>query len=244
MNKLHILAIAAHPDDVELGCAGTLAKHCLLGQEVGILDLTQGELSTRGTVLTRKVESDNSAKVLGIKVRENANLKDGFFQNNEQDIMKVIPFIRRYRPNIVIASTLSDRHPDHGRAGRLISDACFLAGLMKIETFWLNEKQEHWRPKRVFHMMQDRMIEPDFIVDISSTHNIKMSAIRCFDSQFHNLTPDEPKTYISGDNFMNSVIARDSLMGKKIGVKFGEGFTCENTIGIINLDSLILPELP
>lgn len=242
--KLHILAIAAHPDDIELGCAGTLIKHALRGQEVGILDLTEGELGTRGTPGLRRQEAQNAAKVMGIKVRENARIADGFFRNDEAHQRKLITYIRHYQPEIVIANALSDRHPDHGRGGRLIADACFLSGLRKVVTEWEGKPQEPWRPKRVYHMQQDRVYEPTFIVDISSAFEKKMEAIRCYKSQFHDPSSNEPITYIATEGFLNNILYRDALMGRRIGVAYGESFTSENIPGLDSLDDLLLPELP
>jgi len=241
--KLHILAIAAHPDDIELGCAGTLIKHALRGQEVGILDLTEGELGTRGTPGLRRQEAQNAAKVMGIKVRENARIADGFFRNDEAHQRKLITYIRHYQPEIVIANALSDRHPDHGRGGRLIADACFLSGLRKVVTEWEGKPQEPWRPKRVYHMQQDRVYEPTFIVDISAAFE-KKEAIRCYKSQFHDPSSNEPITYIATEGFLNNILYRDALMGRRIGVAYGESFTSENIPGLDSLDDLLLPELP
>jgi bacillithiol biosynthesis deacetylase BshB1 len=242
--KLHILAIAAHPDDIELSCGGTLIKHIQAGQSVGILDLTQGELGTRGSAETRHEEARKAAEVMGVKVRENARMADGFFRNDEEHLMRIIPYIRQYRPEIVIANAISDRHPDHGRGGRLIADACFFAGLRKIATTWHDEAQEPWRPKRVYHMIQDRLVEPTFIVDISDSFEKKMEAIRCYKSQFHDPGSDEPVTYIATEHFLNLIAYKDALAGKKIGVAYGEGFVTENIPGISSLDNLLLPELP
>ena len=242
--KLHILAIAAHPDDIELSCAGTLIKHVKMGQQVGIVDLTMGELGTRGTPLLRYQESRDAADVMGINIRENAGMADGFFRNNEENQRKLIAYIRYYQPDIVIANALSDRHPDHGRGGRLIADACFFSGLVKIETQWVGEAQQPWRPKRVYHMIQDRIQEPSFIVDISDSFETKMDAIRCYRSQFHDSQSGEPVTYIATRDFLNNIANRDALMGKRIGVKYGECFISENIPGIDNLDDLVLPELP
>lgn len=240
---LKILAIAAHPDDIELSAAGTILKHTMAGDAVGILDLTEGELGTRGSVALRYEEAAAAAKAMGVKVRMNAQLPDGFFRNDEASQKKIITYIRRYRPQIVIANALEDRHPDHGKGGRLIADACFLAGLRKIETEWEGQPQEAWRPKRVFHMIQDRNLEPDFIVDISATFEKKIEAIKCYKSQFHDPSSNEPVTYISTNNFLDQIKYRDALAGKKIGTEYGEGFICENVPGIDNLDSLIYPQI-
>jgi len=242
--KLHILAIAAHPDDIELSCSGTLIKHAQAGQAVGILDLTQGELGTRGTPAIRAKEAQDAAKVMGMAIREQAGLSDGRFRNDDESQVKIIKYIRYYRPDIVIANALNDRHPDHGRGGRLIADACFYSGLRKITTEWEGENQEAWRPKRVYHMIQDRHYEPDFIVDISGTFNKKMEAIKCYKSQFHDPGSGEPVTYIATEGFLNNIIYRDSLLGKRIGTEFGEGFHTENIPGISSLDDLVLPDLP
>lgn len=242
--KLHVLAIAAHPDDIELGCAGTLIKHAEAGQAVGIVDLTQGELGTRGTVALRYQEAQLAARIMGVAVRENACMADGFFKNDEEHQRKLIGYIRKYRPEIVLANALEDRHPDHGKGGKLIADACFLAGLRKIITLHEGVPQEPWRPKRVYHMIQDRMLEPTFIVDISSAFSKKMEAIKAYRSQFHDPESEEPMTYISSDRFINTIMYRDALIGKRIGVQYGEGFVSENTPGIASLDDLILPDMP
>lgn len=242
--KLHILAIAAHPDDIELSCSGTLIRHALAGQAVGILDLTQGELGTRGTPALRALEAQEAAKVMGVVVRENANMADGFFRNDEEHQGMLIRYIRHFRPEIVIANALNDRHPDHGRGGRLIADACFYSGLRKITSDWNGAPQHAWRPKRVYHMIQDRAYDPSFIVDISGTFEKKMEAIRCYKSQFHDPNSAEPATYIATEGFLNSIKYRDALWGKRIGAHYGEGFHTENIPGISSLDSLLLPELP
>lgn len=242
--KLHILAFAAHPDDIELSCAGTLIKHTGMGQQVGIVDLTQGELGTRGTGEKRLVEAANAGKVMGIAMRENAGMADGFFKNDEAHQRIIITYIRRFQPDIVIANVLEDRHPDHGRGGRLVADACFLSGLRKVKTEWEGVEQTAWRPKRVFHYIQDRTQEPDFIVDISDSFDKKMEAIRCYKSQFHDPESDEPITYIATEAFLNTIQYKDATTGKRIGVAYGEGFMCENIPGIADLDQLLLPELP
>lgn len=241
--KLHILAIAAHPDDIELGCAGTIINHVRKGQTVGILDLTEGELGTRGTVATRYEEAANAGRVMGVSVRENAQMADGFFRNDEEHQRKLITYLRRWQPEIVLANALEDRHPDHGRGGRLIADACFLAGLSKIETIYNGVPQKAWRPKRVFHMIQDRLLTPTFIVDITDSFSAKMEAIKCYATQFYNPSSAEPATYISSARFLDEVASRDALMGKRIGTRYAEGFICENFTGISDLDALILPAM-
>lgn len=243
MQKLHILAIAVHPDDVELGCAGTLIKHAQKGQAVGIIDLTKGELGTRGTPELRLQEAADAGKIMGIAVRENLGMRDGFFKNDEAHQLKLITQVRKYQPDIVIANAIDDRHPDHGRAGKLISDACFLAGLSKIETSDEGIPQKAWRPKRVFHMIQDRTMEPSFLVDISSVFNRKMEAIKCYKSQFHDPNSNEPATYIATQDFLEQIKYRDVLLGKRIGTKYAEGFVSVNTIGLEDMDNLLLPEM-
>lgn len=240
---MHILAIAVHPDDLELGCAGTLIRHVQMGQQVGIIDLTRGELGTRGTPELRLQEAEEAARIMGISVRENLGMADGFFQNDKAHQLKLVEYIRKYRPDIVIANALEDRHPDHGRAGRLIADACFLAGLAKIETRHDGQPQQAWRPKRVFHMIQDRFIEPDFIVDITGTQDLKMEAIQAYKSQFHDPGSTEPATYIAASGFLDSIKYRAAMLGKRIGTRYAEGFVCENIPGISSLDSLLLPEM-
>jgi bacillithiol biosynthesis deacetylase BshB1 len=242
--KLHILAIAAHPDDIELGCAGTLIKHAQMGQAVGIVDLTQGELGTRGTPELRLIEAVDAAKLMGVAIRENAGMEDGFFRNDKEHQLQLVRYIRQYQPDIVIANTLTDRHPDHGRGGRLIADGCFLAGLRKVETEWDGTPQAAWRPKRIFHFQQDRNVSPSFIVDISGTFEQKMAAIKCYKSQFHDPTSSEPITYIATEDFLQQVRYRDAQVGKQIGVKYGEAFHCENVPGISDLDQLLLPAIP
>lgn len=244
MQKLHILAIGVHPDDIELSCAGTLIKHARMGQAVGIVDLTQGELGTRGSGELRLVEAQDAAKAMGVTVRENAGMEDGFFQNDKAHQLRLISYIRKYRPDIIIANALADRHPDHGRAGKLISDACFLSGLRKISTQLDGQEQQAWRPKRVFHMIQDRFAEPTFIVDITDCADQKEEAIKCYKSQFHDPNSTEPLTYIAQGGFLDSIRSRASMLGKRIGVKYGEGFICENVPGIADLDQLLYPEMP
>ncbi len=241
--KLHILAIAAHPDDIELSAAGTIINHVRKGQAVGVVDLTEGELGTRGSVAQRYDEAARAAKVMGLAVRENARMADGFFRNDREHQLRLITYIRRFRPEIVIANALEDRHPDHGRGGRLIADACFLAGLAKIETMHNGVAQQAWRPKRIFHMIQDRLLEPSFIVDISASFDQKMEAIKCYGSQFYNPSSAEPATYISSGRFLSELASRDALMGKRIGAQYAEGFICENIPGIADLDALILPQM-
>ncbi len=243
--KLDILAIGVHPDDVELGCSGTLINEIKKGKKAGILDLTQGELGTRGTVETRYAEAAEAAKIIGVSVRENLKMRDGFFKNDEQHQLQLITAIRKFRPEIVIGNVMHDRHPDHGRAGHLINDACFLSGLGKIET--KDEKgnlQEKWRPKYVLQYIQDYYHEPDLLIDISEVFEQRMKSIEAYSTQFHTSSSptDGPQTYISTPDFLDSVIARARMFGKRIGVKYAEGFLTEKKIGIRDLDSLILIE--
>lgn len=240
--KLDILAIGVHPDDVELGCSGTLINEIKRGKKIGILDLTQGELGTRGTVETRYQEAASAAMLIGASIRENLKMRDGFFKNDEEHQMKLIQVIRKYQPEIIIGNVLNDRHPDHGRAGHLISDACFLSGLAKIET--KDEKggmQQKWRPKYFLQYLQDWYHEPDMLIDISDVFEQRMKAIRAYTTQFNSGQSEEdgPQTYISTPDFLESVIARARMLGKRIGVKYAEGFLTEKKIGITNLDALV-----
>lgn len=240
--KLDVLAIGVHPDDVELGCSGTILNEIRNGKEVGILDLTQGELGTRGTVETRYAEASMAAQILGVSVRDNLKMRDGFFKNDEDHQLQLIQAIRKYQPEIVIGNILSDRHPDHGRAGNLIKDACYLSGLVKIHTTDENgNPQGKWRPKYVIHYLQDWYHEPDLIIDISDVFEIRMKSIEAYATQFFPGDPDDPtpQTYISAPDFLDSVISRARMLGKRIGVKYGEGFICEKKIGIRNLDALL-----
>lgn len=240
--KLDILAFGVHPDDVELGCAGTLLAAIAEGKKVGIIDLTQGELGTRGTAETRKVEATNAAKVLGVDVRENLNMADGFFKNDEEHQLKVIEVIRKYQPEIIICNSPEDRHPDHGRSAALVSDASFLSGLRKIVTSCEGKKQEAWRPKYVFHYIQDRFFEPDFVVDISAYHDTKIKSVLCYTTQFYNPELSEPQTYISNPQFLESIKARAMMLGKRIGVDYAEGFISKKTLGVKSFDSFIQNE--
>ncbi|MBC7850099.1 MAG: bacillithiol biosynthesis deacetylase BshB1 [Chitinophagaceae bacterium] len=238
--KLDLLAIGVHPDDVELGCSGTILNELKVGKKVGILDLTQGELGTRGTIETRHTEAAAAASILGVHVRENLKMNDGFFRNDEQHQLQLIAAIRKFQPEIVLANVLDDRHPDHGRAGRLIADACFLAGLIKIETFDADgKKQLRWRPKYVLHYIQDWYHEPDLLIDISDVFEKRMKAVEAYGTQFFSGTADGVQTYISTPDFLESVIARARMLGKRIGVKYAEGFITQKKIGIKNLDSLL-----
>lgn len=240
--KLDILAIGVHPDDVELGCSGTIINEIKKGKKVGIVDLTQGELGTRGTVEIRYEEAANAAMIMGVHVRENLKMRDGFFKNDETHQMKLIQIIRKYQPSIILANVLRDRHPDHGRAGNLIADACYLSGLVKIETKdEKGELQQRWRPSYVLHYIQDWYNEPDFLIDISDVFEQRMESIKAYTTQFHLPAENnnEPQTYISNPDFLDTIIGRARILGKRIGVKYAEGFITEKKIGIKSLDALI-----
>ena len=237
--KLDILAFAAHPDDVELGCSGTLLTEKLKGKKTGIIDLTQGELGTRGTAAIRTIEAAAAAKILQVDVRENLQLKDGFFQNDEAHQRIVISTIRKYRPEIILCNAPEDRHPDHGRSAQLINDAAFLSGLRKIETFDEGKNQPVWRPKYVFNFIQDRFLQPDFVIDISNLMEQKIASIKAYSTQFYNPDLGEPQTYISTLGFLDSIIYRSKMMGKMIGVEYGEGFISKKMIGFGGFDSFI-----
>jgi N-acetylglucosamine malate deacetylase 1 len=242
MKKIQVLGIAVHPDDVELCCSGTLMMEKLQGKTIGVADLTRGELGTRGTPELRTKEAETAARIMDLDIRENLGMADGFFQNNEENQRKIIKILRQLRPEIVIASALEDRHPDHGRAGKLISDSCFLSGLRKISTRdHLGEEQEQWRPKYVFHFIQDRFYQPAFVYDITQVFDRKLEAIRAYSSQFYSTAYDknEPQTYISGPEFLDSIIGRAQMLGKMIGVKYAEGFISEKMIGVSSLDSFV-----
>ena len=237
--KVDILAFGAHPDDVELSAAGTILKYISLGKKVSIVDLTEGELGSRGTSQTRKIEAQDAAKILGVAARVNLNLGDGFFEYNKENLMRVIEQIRYFKPDIVFANAIDDRHPDHAKGSKLVSDACFLAGLLKIETNYLGERQDHYRPKAVYHYIQDRYIKPDFVIDISNFVDLKFEAILAYKTQFYNPEMEGPETPISGENFINFLKGRMSTMGRDIDVSFAEGFTTERIMGVKNLFDLI-----
>ena len=240
--KLDILAIGSHPDDVELGCAGTLISEIKKGKKAGIIDLTQGELGTRGTIATRYQEAADASKIMGLSARENLKMRDGFFKNDEEHQMQLISMIRKYQPEIVIGNILEDRHPDHGRAGWMIYDSCFLSGLQQVKTKYDGKAQEKWRPKMLLHYIQDRFYEPDIILDISDVWEQKMQAIKAYKTQFHSPDAEGPQTYISNPEFLEGLASRARLLGKRIGVKYAEGFVSKKKIGIKSLDALILNE--
>jgi bacillithiol biosynthesis deacetylase BshB1 len=237
--KIDVLAIAAHPDDVELGCSGVLLMEKKNGKKIGVVDLTRGELGTRGTAETRLAESIASTQIMQLDARENLELPDAFFQNNPVSQLKVIAAIRKYRPEIVLTNAPSDRHPDHGRAAKLVGDSAFYAGLIKIETFENGMAQKAWRPKYVFHFIQDRFIQPDFVFDITAVMEQKIATIRAFKSQFDTVKDDEPQTYISTPAFLDSIIYRAKMLGKMIGVEYAEGFITDKMVGINNFDTFI-----
>lgn len=236
--KLDILAIGAHPDDVELGCGGTIAKEAANGKKVGVLDLTRGELGTRGSAETRDVEAANSSKILGLSVRENLRFFDGFFVNDKAHQIEIIKILRKYQPEIVLCNAIDDRHIDHGKASKLASDACFLSGLVKIETRLEGELQKPWRPKQVYHYIQWKNIEPDIVVDITGFIDQKMEAVLAYKTQFFNASSKEPQTPISSKNFTDSVIYRARDLGRLVGVEHAEGFTVERTAAVDTLFDL------
>jgi bacillithiol biosynthesis deacetylase BshB1 len=239
--KLDILFIVAHPDDVELGAAGTILKHKKAGKKIGIIDLTRGELGTRGTPETRKQEADEAANILGLDVRENLAIRDGFFKNDEEHQLKVITAIRKYQPEIVITNAYEDRHPDHARACELVNDSCFLSGLSKIETSQNSEKQKAYRPRLLLHLIQDTYIKPDIVIDISEFMEQKLAAIRAYKTQFfvEGVKLDEAPTYISNPAFMELVIGRTREYGRSIQVDHAEGFLSKKILGVDNLFDLL-----
>ncbi len=236
--KLDILAFGAHPDDIELGCGGTIAKEIANGKKVGIIDLTRGELGTRGTEKTRDDESKAAAKILGVSVRENLGFADGFFVNDMKHQLEVIKLIRKYKPEIVICNAVDDRHIDHGKGSKLVSDACFLSGLIKIETSVDNELQNKWRPKQVYHYIQWKNLEPDLTVDVSDFIDVKMKAVLAYKTQFYDKTSKEPETPISSKNFTDSIKYRARDLGRLVGVEYAEGFTVERYIAVDSLFDL------
>lgn len=238
--KVDILAIGAHPDDVELGCGGTLYKLIKSGKSVAIVDLTKGELGTRGTDETRKIEAAEASKILGISYRENLGMKDGFFQNDEEHQLQVVKIIRKYRPEILFCNAIEDRHPDHAKGSKLVSDACFLAGLRKVETIYEGKNQEIWRPKQVFHYIQWKELTPDFVVDISQEMDKKIEACLAYKTQFYDPNSKEPITPIATKDFLESLTYRAQNLGRLSGVDFAEGFTTEKLLAFKNFDGIIL----
>lgn len=236
--KLDILAFGAHPDDVELGCSGTIAKEVSLGKKVGIIDLTRGELGTRGSKEIRNQEAMAAATILGVQIRENLNFRDGFFINDEQHQLEIIKKIRKYQPEIVLCNAIDDRHIDHGKGSKLVSDACFLSGLTKIETELDGIKQEAWRPKLVYHYIQWKNLEPDFVVDVTGFMDLKMQSVLAYGSQFFDPNSDEPETPITSKNFLDSIKYRAQDLGRLVNVEFAEGFTVERYLTVNSLSDL------
>jgi len=236
--KLDILAFAAHPDDIELACSGTLIKHIKLGKKTGIIDLTQGELGTRGSAELRAIEAKKSAEIMGLEYRENLNLGDGYFEINETTLNKIIVEIRKTQPEIVLANALSDRHPDHGRASELVKRACFLSGLTKVQTTYNGVNQSAHRPKNVYFYIQDHHIHPDFVIDITDEFEVKMETVKAFSSQFYDPNSKEPETPISSKNFFDFLDARFREFGRIAGVNYAEGFVCERAPAVNTLFDL------
>lgn len=237
--KLDILAFGAHPDDVELGCGATLAKEIALGKKVGIIDLTRGELGTRGSAQLREEEAAAAKEILGVHVRENLGFSDGFFLNDKTHQLEVIKMIRKYQPDIVLCNAVDDRHIDHPKGSQLVSDACFLSGLIKIETELAGQHQEKWRPKQVYHYIQWKTIEPDFVVDISGFVDVKVKAVKAYGSQFYDPKSNEAETPITSKNFIDSIVYRAQDLGRLIGVDAAEGYTVERYVGVDSLYDLI-----
>jgi bacillithiol biosynthesis deacetylase BshB1 len=235
IKKVDILAIGVHPDDIELSCAGTLASHRAKGYSFGILDLTQGELGTRGTAEIRKKEAEAAAHILNAEFRVILDLKDGFFGLNEESIRSIIPVIRACKPELILTNAISDRHPDHGRAAQLVREAAFYSGLAKIDTQHEGIRQNPWRPRAVYHFVQDYFSRPDIVVDITGFVEEKMKAISAFESQFYKEGSSEPESPISGKDFFDVIRSRDRMMGRYLGVEFGEGFHCHRPLGTQNL---------
>lgn len=237
--KVDILAIGAHPDDVELSCSGTLIKMIAQGKKVGLIDLTRGELGTRGSGELRSTEAQNAAKKMGALFRENLDMADSFFKYTDENLIKIAGAIRKHQPKIILANAVSDRHPDHGRAAKLISDGSFIAGLMKVEIKDENGKPyERWRPDAVYHYIQDHHLTPDFVIDITDYIDQKLATILCFESQFYNPDSNEPESPISSLNFFESVKAKNRVFGRPLGYDFAEGFTVERVIGVDSLFDL------
>lgn len=239
LDILDILAIGAHPDDVELGCGATIAKEISLGKKVGILDLTRGELGTRGSAEIRDNETAAASKVLNVKVRENLNFADGFFLNDKEHQLEIIKIIRKYQPKIVLCNAIEDRHIDHGKGSKLVSDACFLSGLRKIQTELNGKLQKEWRPAHVYHYIQWKNIEPDFVVDVTGFIDKKVEAVMAYSSQFFDPKSEEPISPITSKNFLDSITYRARDLGRLIGTDYAEGFTTERFVAVDSLDKLI-----
>lgn len=236
--KLDILAIGAHPDDVELSCSATIAKEIEKGRKVGILDLTKGELGTRGTAEIREQEAKAAAEILGVSVRENLEFSDGFFVNNVAHQLEIIKVLRRYKPEIVLCNAVDDRHIDHGKGAQLVADACFLSGLRKIETIYNGNSQEAWRPKNVFHYIQWKNLTPDVVVDVTGFMDKKLASVKAYSSQFFDENSEEPETPISSSNFLESITYRAKDLGRLIGAEYGEGFTVSRYVAVDSLFDL------
>lgn len=236
--KLDILAFGAHPDDTELGCGGTLIKHVKNGKKVGVVDLTEGQLGSRGSIAQRYKEAEKAMKITGLSIRENLGMEDGWFRNDVESQHKIIEMIRKYQPDIVLANAISDRHPDHGRAATLVAEACFYSGLVKIETVYNGKNQEAWRPRALYHYIQDYHIEPDFVIDVSAHWDQKIEAIMAFSSQFFNPNSKEKETPISSRSFLDFLGARARNIGRPIGAEYGEGFTSTRYLGVEDLFDL------
>ena len=237
--KLDILAFGAHPDDIELGCGATIAKEVSLGKKVGIVDLTRGELGTRGSAELRMIEAGNAAKILGVSVRENLGFADGFFTNDKKHQLEIIKMIRKYQPDIVLCNAIDDRHIDHGKGSKLVSDACFLSGLVKIETELEGKQQKKWRPKHVYHYIQWKNIAPDFVIDVTGFIHKKQAAVLAYSSQFYEPNSKEPESPITSKTFIESINYRSRDLGRLIGVEYAEGFTSERYVAAENLSKLI-----
>ena len=237
--KLDILAFGAHPDDIELGCGATIAKEVSLGKNVGIVDLTRGELGTRGSAELRIIEANNAAKILGVSVRENVGFADGFFINDKKHQLEIIKMIRKYQPDIVLCNAIDDRHIDHGKGSKLVSDACFLSGLVKIETELEGKQQEKWRPKHVYHYIQWKNIAPDFVIDVTGFIQKKQASVLAYSSQFYDPNSKEPESPITSKTFIESINYRSRDLGRLIGVEYAEGFTSERYVAAENLSKLI-----
>jgi bacillithiol biosynthesis deacetylase BshB1 len=237
--KVDILVLAAHPDDAELGCAGTILKHISYGHKVGVVDFTRGELGTRGTPETRAAEAADAAKIMGLSVRDNLGLPDGFFLNDKHHQLQVVTAIRKYQPEIVLANAIHDRHPDHRRGAELAFEACFLAGLAKVQTADQGKQQQPWRPKNVYHYVQSQFIKPDFVIDVTPFWEKKMEAIRAYKTQFYDPSSKEAETYISKPGFLDMLQSRAVEYGHAIGAKYGEGFTVRKYIGVKSLFDLL-----
>ncbi|NVK51524.1 MAG: bacillithiol biosynthesis deacetylase BshB1 [Flavobacteriaceae bacterium] len=237
--KLDILAFGAHPDDVELGCSATIAKEISLGKKVGIVDLTRGELGTRGSAELRDKEAAKAAEILGISVRENLGFADGFFVNDKKHQLEIIKMIRKYQPEIVLCNAIDDRHIDHPKGSNVVSDACFLSGLLKIETELDGKQQDKWRPKQVYHYIQWKNIKPDFVVDVTGFMDIKIESVKAYSSQFFDPDSKEPETPITSKNFIDSIVYRANDLGRLIGVESAEGFTTERYVAVESLGKLI-----